>query len=494
METLTARYRASLALLTDLYQLTMAFGYWKAGIAEREAVFHLYFRKPPFGGAYAVACGLIEAIDFLTHFRFSRDDLDYLAGLTGSGGRPLFEPAFLETLGDLRLSVDIDAIPEGTVVFPPAPLVRVRGPLWQAQLLETPLLTLINFPTLVATKAARVRNAAGNSSVLEFGLRRAQGPDGGIMASRAAFVGGCDATSDVLAGRLYGIPVKGTHAHSWVMAFGDEQAAFNAYADAMPHNSIFLVDTYETLAGVERAIEAGRRLRKRGETMAGLRLDSGDLYELSVAARRKLDVAGFRETKIVASGDLDEYRVAELRARSAPIDVWGIGTSLVTASDQPSLGGVYKLSAVTDADGAWRHRVKRSDDRAKSSMPGVQQVRRFYRGRTPVADAIYNADSAPADIREIIPLSGEPFSVPDHDGHRELLVPVLRQCEPVFDPPGLPEIRRYCLEQVAALPEGQRRLKDAVPYPIGLAPELARQRDSLIAEIEKNADGFPDPR
>ncbi|HEX6985559.1 MAG TPA: nicotinate phosphoribosyltransferase [Planctomycetaceae bacterium] len=488
METLTARYGGSLALLTDLYQLTMAYGYWKAGVAEREAAFHLFFRKPPFGGAYAVACGLAEAIDYLTHFRFAPDDLDYLAGLKGSGGRPLFEPAFLDALGGMRLTVDVDAIPEGTVVFPPAPLLRVTGPLWQAQLLETALLTLLNFATLIATKAARVRQAAGDTTVLEFGLRRAQGPDGGITASRAAYVGGCDATSNVLAGKLYGIPVKGTHAHSWVMAFDSEQTAFDTYADALPHNAILLVDTYETLAGVDRAIETGRRLRERGETLAGVRLDSGDLHELAVAARRKLDAAGFAGTKIVASGDLDEYRVAELRAAGAPIDVWGVGTSLVTAADQPSLGGVYKLAAIKDADGTWRHRVKVSDDRAKSSMPGLQQVRRLYRGRTPVADVIYNAEREPHGFREIIPPAGEPIAVPEHDGRADLLVPVLRGGRSVSPPPTPEESRRFCLAQVAALPGGLRRLSKPDRYPIGLAPDLAHLRDELIADVVGRRD------
>lgn len=481
--TLTARYRASLALLTDLYQLTMAYGYWKAGLTGREAVFHLFFRKRPFGGGYAVAAGLTEAIDYLTHFRFSPDDLAYLAGLTGDGGRPLFEPAFLDALGAMRLTVDVDAIPEGQVVFPPAPLVRVTGPLWQAQLLETPLLTLINFPTLVATKAARVRQAAGDSTLLEFGLRRAQGPDGGITASRAAYLGGCDATSNVLAGKLFGIPVKGTHAHSWVMAFGDEQAAFDVYAGVLPHNSTFLVDTYETLDGVDHAIETGRRLRERGESMAGVRLDSGDLHDLSVATRKKLDAAGFTGAKIVASGDLDEHRVAELRARGAPIDVWGIGTALVTAADQPSLGGVYKLSAIKDASGVWRHRVKLSDDHAKSSTPGLQQVRRFYRGHTPVADAIYNAEHEPRKLDRIILPTGRPIALPEHDEYEDLLVSVLRRGEPVHTPPPLSESRRFCLERVSALPEELRRLDHPAHYPIGLAPDLAHLRDDLIADV-----------
>ncbi|MGB3616810.1 MAG: nicotinate phosphoribosyltransferase, partial [Catalinimonas sp.] len=261
-------YCLSPALLTDLYQLTMAYGYWKSGRGEREAVFHLYYRKQPFEGGYAVACGLHYVIDYLEHLRFADDDLTYLAGLTtGDGGAPLFEAAFLDYLRDLRFACDVDAVPEGTVVFPHAPLVRVRGPLIQAQLIETALLTNINFQTLIATKAARVCQAARGEPVLEFGLRRAQGVDGGIAASRAAHAGGCVATSNVLAGRLFNIPVRGTHAHSWVMAFDTEPEAFRAYAAAMPDNVVLLVDTYDTLRGVRHAIEVGRELRARGHRL-----------------------------------------------------------------------------------------------------------------------------------------------------------------------------------------------------------------------------------
>lgn len=493
MKTLTARSRGLLTLLTDLYQLTMAYGYWRAGIAGREAVFHLFFRKPPFGGGFAVACGLNDALDFMQEFRFDEEDLAYLASLKGSANRPLFDGAFLDALAAMRLNVDVDAIPEGTVVFPHLPLVRVTGPLWQAQLLETPLLTLINFPTLAATKAARVREAAGDTTVLEFGLRRAQGPDGGITASRAAYVGGCDATSNVLAGKLFGIPVKGTHAHSWVMAFGDEQLAFDRYAEAMPHNSILLVDTYETLVGIDRAIATGYRLRDRGETFAGIRLDSGYLLELSMAARQKLDAAGFGETKIVASGDLDEYQIAKLRHTNAPIDIWGVGTNLVTAADQPSLGGVYKLSAVRGEDGAWRHRVKRSDDPEKSTIPGLQQVRRFYDGGTPVADAVFDGNRPPEELDILVSLAGDRTQVPKHDGYRDLLVPVLRQGNSVYEPPSVHEARQLCREQIAALRPEQRRLRKPEAYPVGLTPALAELRSELLAEagrgVEENDSG-----
>ncbi len=264
MSTLAALYRPSLALVTDLYELTMAYGYWRAGIDRREAVFHLSFRENPFAGGFAIACGLAQAIEYLENLRFDGEDLQYLSGLTGADGKPLFEAAFLDFLRDMPLAIDVDAVPEGTVVFPHEPLVRVRGPLVQSQVPETLLLNLIGFQTLVATKAARVVMAACGEPVLEFGLRRAQGIDGAMAASRAAYAGGCAGTSNVLAGRVFGIPVRGTHAHSWVMCFDDERQSFHAYAEAMPNNCVFLVDTYDTLEGVRHAVEAGKWLSRRG--------------------------------------------------------------------------------------------------------------------------------------------------------------------------------------------------------------------------------------
>src|SRR3954470_14085901 len=305
-------YGGSLALLTDLYQLTMACGYWKAGHSEREAVFHLTYRRPPFGGGYAIAAGIAPALEYLKRFHFTADDLAYLATLRDSEDKPLFPPAFLTYLGDLKFTCSVDAIPEGSLVFPHEPIVRVRGPILQAQLVETPLLTLVNFQSLIATKASRIVQAARGQNVLEFGLRRAQGIDGGIGASRAAYIGGVSATSNVLAGKLLGIPVRGTHAHSWVMFHGDEISAFRAYADALPGNCTFLVDTYDTLDGVRNAITVGTELRARGHELAGIRLDSGDLAHLSIEARRLLDAAGFGKAAIVASNDLDEHLIGSL--------------------------------------------------------------------------------------------------------------------------------------------------------------------------------------
>src|SRR4051812_31775348 len=365
---------AGSALLTDLYELTMALGYWREGRMEQEAAFHLYFRTAPFRGGYTVACGLEPALEYLEALRFTEEDLAYLATLRGADGLPLFPREFLGFLGAMRLALDVDMVAEGTVVFPNEPLVRVRGPLLQAQLVETALLTHIGFPTLVATKAARMCLAADGGDVVEFGLRRAQGPDGGLSASRAAYIGGCSSTSNVLAGQRFGIPVTGTHAHSWVMVFDDELEAFTAYAEALPNNVVFVVDTYDTLDGVRHAIEVGRRLRERGHRLLGVRLDSGDLAYLSVEARRLLDAAGFTDTAILASNELDEHVITSLRQQGAAITVWGIGTRLATAFDQPALGAVYKLTAVRDAGGAWVPRVKVSEQAAKTTTPGVLQV------------------------------------------------------------------------------------------------------------------------
>ena len=285
------------AFLTDLYQLTMAAAYWEEGIHDRLAAFHLFFRTAPFGGQFAISCGLSQVAELVQDFRFEEEEIAYLGTLTGSDGKALFGSDFLDYLARLELTCDIDAVAEGTVLFPSEPSLRVSGPILQCQLLETPLLTLLNFPTLIATKAARICHAAGDGSVLEFGLRRAQGRDGGLTASRAAYIGGCAATSNVAAGRLYDIPVRGTHAHSWVTCFDDEAEAFAAWARAMPNNSIFLVDTYDSIQGVRNAIEAGRWLRDHGYEMAGIRLDSGDLLELGIEARRLLDEAMSRKKK-----------------------------------------------------------------------------------------------------------------------------------------------------------------------------------------------------
>src|SRR5437867_6843855 len=303
-------YGQSLALLTDLYQLSMAAAAWKSGMEDREAVFHLLFRRAPFESGFTIAAGLATALEYIRELRFTDDDLRYLRELRADSGEPMFEPAFLDHLRTLEPRVDVDAVPEGTPVFPQEPLLRICGPIVPCMLLETPLLDIINFQSLIATKAARVCLAAQGEPVIEFGLRRAQGVDGAVTASRAAYLGGCAATSNVLAGKIFGIPVKGTHAHSWVMSFANELEAFHAYAAAMPNNCVFLVDTYDTLEGVRNAVVVGQRLREQGHELGGVRLDSGDLAYFSIEARKILDAAGFKDAAIVGSNDLNEHLIA----------------------------------------------------------------------------------------------------------------------------------------------------------------------------------------
>src|SRR6266404_5391847 len=321
-----------------------------------------------------MACGLATTIDFLRTFHFTDTDVDYLASQRGNDGKPLFDSGFLDYLRGLQLTCDVDAIPEGTLIFPNEPLIRVRGPVIQCQLVETALLTILNFQSLIATKAARVRLAAKNDAVIEFGLRRAQGIDGGLTAARAAYIGGCDGTSNLQAGERFGIPVSGTQAHSWIMFFENELEAFQSYARAMPNNCIFLVDTYNSIEGIRHAIEIGSELRRQGHEMIGVRLDSGDRVALSIKARRMLDKAGFGNAKIVCSGDLDEYMITDLKQRGAKIDIWGVGTKLATGQPDAAVGGIYKLGAIRRPGGKWQYRIKLSEESAKASVPGSLQV------------------------------------------------------------------------------------------------------------------------
>jgi nicotinate phosphoribosyltransferase len=484
MQSTVPFYREPLGLLTDLYQLTMAYGYWKQHTHDREAVFHLYFRKIPFAGGYTVACGLSAAVDYLQNLRFTEGDLAYLATLRGNDEAPLFEDGFLKFLGAMKFSCDVDAMPEGTVAFAHEPLVRVQGPLLQCQLVETALLDLVNFQTLIATKAARVCQAAHGDSVLEFGLRRSQGIDGGLSASRAAYVGGCSATSNVLAGRLFGIPVRGTHAHSWVMSFDSELESFKAYAASMPNNCVFLVDTYDTLQGVRHAVEVGQWLRAQGHELAGIRLDSGDLAYLSIEARKILDEGGFPRAAIVASNDLDEKLITSLKSQGATITVWGVGTKLATAYDQPALGGVYKLAAVRDPGSEWRYRIKLSEQAVKISTPGVQQVRRFMRDGQFLADMIYDTASGGAPSHTIIdPLDmTRQRSFGEDVEHTDLLVPVFRGGAPVGEPVDIHQSRARALAQIASLHPGIRRFDNPHQYPVGLEKGLHELRTNLILE------------
>ena len=476
---------ADMALLTDLYQLTMSYGYWKIAKADRQAVFHLFFRKLPFSGGYAIAAGLGPALNYLQQFSFSQSDVDYLGTIKGNDQRPLFEKDFLDYLAKMQLSCDIDAMPEGTAAFQNEPLVRVKGPIIQCQLLETALLNLINFSTLVATKAARICAAARGEPVLEFGLRRAQGPDGGLSASRAAFIGGCAATSNVLAGKLFGIPVRGTHAHSWVMAFDEELKAFEQYASAMPNNCVFLVDTYDTLEGVRKACEVGKKLRSAGHEMVGIRLDSGDLAYLSIEARKILDAAGFPQAVIVASNDLDEGVIESLKHQDAKVSVWGVGTKLATAYDQPALGGVYKLGALQGDSGDWQPKIKLSEQAGKTSIPGILQVRRFsVQGRS-LADMIYDELDGPGDSAIICdPREASRRRRIENDAsHQDLLQPVMRGGEIVAEPEPLDVIRQRVQEQLQSFHVANRRLLNPHEYPVGLSRNLSDARQNAIAKF-----------
>jgi nicotinate phosphoribosyltransferase len=427
-------YKTNLSLLTDLYQLTMAYGYFKQDMHQKESVFHLFFRKNPFKGHYAIACGLELAIEYLENIHFSVDELQYLRSLNGSDNKPLFDEAFLELLQNWDFQCHIDAIPEGTVVFANEPLLRVQGPIWQAQLLETTLLNIINFSTLIATKAARIVAAAEKETVLEFGLRRAQGVDGALTASRAAYIGGVHATSNVLAGQLFGIPVRGTHAHSWVMSFAEEKTAFEQYAHALPNNLTFLVDTYNTLEGVKTAIQTVKNM-KINNNMFGIRLDSGDLAALSISARQLLDEAGFPNAKIVASNDLDEYEIEKLKKRGAKIDIWGVGTKLVTAYDQPALGGVYKLAALRNESGDWDYKIKLSEDLIKVSNPGILQVRRVYSAdKTIEKDILYDETDC-----GVLP------------NGVDLLKPIFVKGKLIYQNPKIHALRTHTLKNIAML-------------------------------------------
>ena len=486
MELTKDLYRNNLTLLTDLYQLTMAYGYWKSGTAEKEAVFSLFFRKHPFQGGFTIAAGLEHVVEFLQSFQLSAEDTQYLSTLKGNDGQPLFEPAFLEYLQNLKFTCEVDAVPEGTVVFPQEPMLRVKGPILQCQLIETPLLNLINYQSLIATKATRMVIAAKGEPVLEFGLRRAQGIDGAITASRAAYIGGCDSTSNVLAGKLYGIPVKGTHAHSWVMSFESELESFETYADVLPNNCIFLVDTYNTLDGVRNAIRVGQRLKEKGHRLAGIRLDSGDLAYFSIEARKLLDAAGFTDTNIVASNDLDENIIASLKEQGAMINVWGVGTKLITAYDQPALGAVYKLTALRNEQGEWDYKVKLSEQTLKISTPGIQQVRRYSNEKGFTADMIYDLEHAPKEDTStmIDPMDfTKQRKLSNGLVYEDLLIPIMKEGKLVYDLPSLESIRQRVREQLPRFHEGIKRFVNPHVYHVGLEKGLYEFKTNLILEL-----------
>lgn len=454
-------------------------------MASREAVFHLNFRKWPFKGGFAIAAGLDTAIGFIEKFRFSETDLEYLGSLENSRKGKLFEPKFLDFLSGFEFKCDVDAMLEGTAVFPYVPLLRVKGPIWQAQLLESPLLNIINFQTLIATKASRICLAARPDPVIEFGMRRAQGIDGAISASRAAYIGGCEGTSNVIAGKLFNIPVRGTHAHSWMMAFDDEEEAFRTFGEIMPKNCIFLVDTYDSIKGAKKACAVARELEKKGFEFAGVRLDSGDLAHLSIEIRKILDAEGFPNTQIMASNELDEYLIRDLKQQGAKITVWGVGTNLVTGKDQPALDGVYKLSAIQGADGVWKYKLKLSEQTAKVTNPGMLQVRRFFDGVHYVGDVIYD---------EWLKIGSPCTAIDPEDSNRQLkftfdgedlLVPIFRKGKRVYDSPPLHVSRDLAKRELGRLLPSMERFTNPQPYFAGLEKRLYERKLEIIADLRK---------
>ena len=478
----------NMTLLTDLYELTMAQGYWEHGKLDTQASFYLFFRDNPFEGGFSVFCGADQVAEVVSGFGFTDDDIAYLSELPTPAGTRMFAPEFLEWLRTLELAVDIDAVCDGTVVFPREPILRVNGPLLQCQLLEPALLNGVNFQTLIATKAARICMAAEGRPVSEFGLRRAQGPDGALSSSRAAFVGGCSSVANVLAGKKYGIPVSGTHAHSWVMAFPDELTAFRAYAQTMPDNCVLLVDTYDVIQGVRNAIVVGKELRERGHKLNSIRIDSGDLAWLSRKARGMLDEAGLADVGIILSNDLDEYTITSLNEQGACYTGLGVGTHLSTAFGQPALGGVYKLSAMREgADGPWQPRLKLSEQIYKRTIPGVLDTRRYVR-----ADGMFDGDlifdtcdGAPDDAVIVDPLDQQRRKRFDGTlAHETLLQPLARNgavLDGIDLSPQTASARRA--RQLASLDASVKRFLNPHLYPCGIERGLYERRRELTREM-----------
>jgi nicotinate phosphoribosyltransferase len=476
----------SFNLLTDLYQFTMAYGYWRWQLHERDAVFHLFYRTNPCHGNYAVSCGLATITDFLQHYRFSEADIAFLRTLQTQDKQQLFPEEFLAYLRQLKFSCDLWAIPEGTVVGAYEPLLRISGPLLQCQLLESTLLNIVNFQTLIATKAARICYAAAGDEVIELGMRSAHGVDGALSASRAAYIGGCTATSNVMASKKFAIPLRGTHSHSWVTVFADELTAFTNYAAVLPENVILLVDTYAALNGIKHAITVGQQLRAAQRNLYAIRLDSGDLLALSKAARSLLDEAGFWETKIIATSALDEVKIAQLKAKGAPINIWGVGSNLVTAATNRALDGVYKLAALRDDNGSWCYKMKISADVIKTSIPGIHQVRRFYNHKVqPVADLIYDIQLGLAcGLRgKTLTVPYRQFTVGDYASAVDLLVPIFNKGRLLSTAnESIHDIRLRCRHNVANFAQHYA----AKPYIVGLAMNLHQQQQAVRKSLKRS--------
>lgn len=476
-------------LLTDFYQINMMYAHYKRGTMNKRVVFDLFYRKNPCKNGFALAAGLEQAIEFIESLHFNEDDLAYLKQIGP------YEPAFIDLLKNFSFTGTIWAIPEGTVVFPNEPLLRVDTRVFEAHLIETALLNIINHQTLIATKAARVVHAAGDDPVLEFGLRRAQGPDAGLYGTRASYIGGVHATSNVLAGKIFGIPVQGTHAHAYVQSFDTELNAFRAFAESFPDNAVFVVDTYDTLqSGVPNAIQVFRELKERlgrEPLNYGIRLDSGDLAYLSKEARSMLDEAGFHKAKIVASGDLDEYLIRDLKMQGAKINVWGVGTHLITSKDCPALGGVYKICAEEEG-GILEPRIKISENPEKITNPGLKKVVRFYSNKTgkALADLIMLADEEnPSGSYEIFhPIYTLKRKTLHNYQIEELLVPIFERGKCVYDKPSLTEIRKRAENQLSQFSPEILRLTNPHEYHVDLSKTLWELKNKMIMKTKYNVE------
>lgn len=479
----------NLTMLTDLYQLTMMQGYYKYGKTDKVSVFDLFFRENPFHAAFSVTAGLDQLIEYIKNLHFSYDDIAYLES-TG-----IFEEDFLKYLRGFRFSGEIYAIPEGSVVFPGEPLVRVKAPLIEAQLIETTMLCLINHQSLIATKSVRVNWAAKGDPVMEFGLRRAQGPDAGTLGARAAVIGGCVGTSNVWCAQKFGVSPKGTHAHSWVMSFDSEIEAFRAYAKLFPDMCILLVDTYDTLgSGVPNAIKVFQEMKEAGikSKMYGIRLDSGDLAYLSKEAKKMLDEAGFEDAIISASSDLDEFLIRDLKLQGSKISLWGVGTKMITAQDNPSFGGVYKLAAEETEEGKLRAKIKLSDNPAKVTNPGYKKVLRIYDKATGMMKAdlialeeeVYDENEEltifdPNNTWKRMTFKGGSYTL------REMLVPIFIDGKCVYNSPSVNQIRDYCKEEVEKLWPESRRLVNAQTIPVDLSQPLYDLKHEMLQQYGK---------
>lgn len=468
----------NLTLLTDLYQLTMINGYFENNVHNDVVVFDMFFRKNACKGGYTIVCGIEQLVEYIENLKFSESDLDYLKTLN------LFSDKFLDFLRDFKFTGDIYTVEEGTVMFPNEPIIRIKAPLYQAQLIETALLTIINFQSLIATKASRVCFAAKGDPVFEFGLRRAQGPDAGTYGARAAIIGGCTATANVLAGKMFNIPVVGTHAHSWVQKFDNELDAFEAYAKIYPNNCLLLVDTYDVLkSGMPNAIKVFKELKAKGHKPLGIRLDSGDLDYLSKECKNMLTEAGFEDVRITASNDLDEYCISNLKSSGSPINSWGVGTKLITSSDSPSLGGVYKLVA-SYKDGKYEPKIKISEDPEKITNPGYKKVVRIYNTQGHAeADLIMLEDESIDTTKPLTifhPVYKWKTKTFTNYTIKELLKPLYINGECKYEKKSVIEIQEYTRNELNTLWREYKRLLYPQTYKVDLSENLCTLKESML--------------